>query len=310
MVNHLLINLVNSVLGAGKPTASNNYSYPCPFCKDPRRKFEINMTENDKGYNPWHCWVCDKRGKTVKSLFLGLKVNDKTKYLELGKLVKESINVKIEKEESIIELPKEFVSLNRDFPLHEIEARQAQNFLKKRGITKKDIIKYNIGFCKSGDYANRVIIPTYDEEGNLNYFVGRAFKKGPRKYKIPPASRDIIANSHLINWNLPLIICEGIFDAMAIKRNSIPLLGKNIQNNLMKKIIQSNVKKIYIALDNDAIKQALKFCEMLLNENKKVYLVKMENKDPSDMGFINFTKHIQNTLPLTYSDLLKYRLEL
>ena len=54
---------------------------------------------------------------------------------------------------------------------------------------------------------------------------------------------------------------KGPFDAIAIKRNAIPLLGKNIQTNLMKKIVTSLVDKIYIALDRDAIKQALRFCE-------------------------------------------------
>ena len=62
-----------------------------------------------------------------------------------------------------------------------------------------------------------------------------------------------------------LVLCEGPFDAIAIKRNAIPLLGKNIQSNLMKKIVTSLVDKIYIALDKDAIKQALHFCEKLMD---------------------------------------------
>ena len=65
----------------------------------------------------------------------------------------------------------------------------------------------------------------------------------------------------LLIGTIPIILCEGLFDAMAIKRNAIPLLGKNIQSNLMKKIVTSVVNKIYIALDRDAIKQALNFCE-------------------------------------------------
>jgi hypothetical protein len=73
----------------------------------------------------------------------------------------------------------------------------------------------------------------------------------------------------------------------------------------MKKIINSKVQKIYIALDKDAIKQALNFCETLMNEGKEVYLVDLEEKDPSEMGFEKFTNLIQNTYPLTFSDLLE-----
>ena len=109
---------------------------------------------------------------------------------------------------------------------------------------------------------------------------------------------------------MPIILCEGPFDMMAIKRNVIPLLGKNIQDKLKKKLVTSQVQKIYIALDKDAIKQALSFCEELLNEGKEVYLVELQDKDPSEMGFENFTKLIQTTQPLTFSNLFEKKLEL
>ena len=114
----------------------------------------------------------------------------------------------------------------------------------------------------------------------------------------------------LINWDLPIILCEGPFDAIAIKRNAIPLLGKNIQSNLMKKLVSSKVKKIYIALDTDAIKQALKFCEELLNEGKEVYLVELPGKDPSEMGFKEFTKLVQKATPLNQFSLMEKKIML
>ena len=77
-----------------------------------------------------------------------------------------------------------------------------------------------------------VIIPSYDENGELNYFISRSFEKDAFiKYRNPDCSRDIIAFELFINWSSPLILCEGAFDALAIKRNAIPLLGKNIQSN-------------------------------------------------------------------------------
>jgi hypothetical protein len=105
-------------------------------------------------------------------------------------------------------------------------------------------------------------------------------------------------------------LCEGPFDALAIKRNAIPLLGKHLQDNLMKKIVTSTVKQIYIALDKDAMKDALRFAELLLNEGKEVYLVDLDEKDPSEMGFDNFTNLIQNTYPLTTYDLMAKKIEL
>ena len=307
MVNQLLVTLVNSVLGSGKATARNNYAYHCPFCNHHKPKLEVNLTENKEGKNPWHCWACDVKGTSVYQLFKKIKAPS-DKISEVQSLVKSSKSFKINKSDSSITLPSEFIGLST-VNNSDITAKHALAYLKNRNISKYDIIKYNIGYCKNGLYANMIIIPTYNDEGQLNYFTARSFEKEPYvKYRNPSVSRNIIPNEHLINWNVPVVLCEGLFDAIAIKRNAIPLLGKNIQNNLMKKLVTSLVNKIYIALDRDAIKQALKFCEMLMAEGKEVYLVDLQDKDPSEMGFSNFTKLIQKTQPLTYSNLMEKKL--
>ena len=309
MVNQLLVTLVNSVLGSGKATARNNYAYHCPLCHHHKPKLEVNLTENREGKNPWHCWACDARGTTIYSLFKQLKTIPE-KFAELKSLVKSSKSIKETQVVSSVVLPTEYISLN-NVNTSDIISRHALAYLKNRHVSKYDILKYNIGYCKDGLYKNMIIIPTYDMDGRLNYFTARSFEKDPYiKYRNPSASRDIVPNEHLINWNVPVILCEGLFDAMAIKRNAIPLLGKNIQSSLMKKIVTSVVDKIYIALDRDAIKQALKFCERLMAEGKEVYLVDLQDKDPSEMGFENFTKLIQNTIPLTYYDLMEHKLSL
>jgi len=308
MVNELLVNLVNTVLGAGKRTARGNQAYHCPFCNHHKPKLEVNFTENKKGYNPFQCWVCGKKGKTIRSLFKALKVSP-DKFVELGKLVKTGSHVEDVIVENIVELPKEFIPLFPDDKT--IKWKQAYYYLKSRGITNDDIIKYNIGYCTFGRYQNMIIIPSYDKDGILNYFTGRSFEEDPFiKYRNPECSRDIIPFELFINWDSPLVLCEGPFDAMAIKRNAIPLLGKNIQSNLLKRIVQSTVKKIYIALDTDAIKQALKHCEYLLNQGKEVYLVELDGKDPSDLGFSYFTKLIQNTEPIDQYDLMEKKISL
>jgi hypothetical protein len=299
--------LTNSVLGSGKSTARGNYAYHCPLCHHTKPKLEVNLSENSKGENPWHCWVCDKKGKKLYQLFRAVSASSE-KMAELKAIVKyvgKETNIIVKE---IVQLPKEYQSFE-SIKQSNIEGRQALAYLKSRNISMDDILKYNIGYCASGRYSKMIIIPSYDANGTLNYFTGRSFEKEPYiKYKNPSVSRDIIPFELYINWNLPLILCEGPFDALSIKRNAIPLLGKNIQSNLMKKIVTSSVKKIYIALDKDAQKQALTFCERLMNEGKEVYLVDLQDKDPGEMGFKNFTKLIQETYPITFSGLLEKKL--
>jgi len=305
MVNELLVNLVNNALGQGKRTARGNQAYTCPFCNHHKPKLEVNFTENSEGKNPWACWTCGKKGQTIRSLFKQSQQSPEF-IAQLKPLVKTGGVYEKSHDINIVELPSEFKQFDDT-----LISRHALNYLRKRNITQNDIDKYGMGFCEYGQYAKMIIIPSYSDNGNLNYFTARSFEKEPYiKYRNPEASRDIIPFEMFVNWDLPIILCEGPFDAIAIKRNAIPLFGKNIQPALMKKIVTSKVQKIYIALDNDALKKALEFCELLLNEGKEVYLVKLEGKDPSDMGFEHFTKLIQKTTPLTNYKLMESKLQL
>lgn len=310
MENTALIYLLDSILGTGKSTSKGNRAYHCPECKHHKLKLEINLDETSSNFQSYQCWVCGFKGKKLTTLFKKIEVDfDKINQLKLlVKSVPKNFEGKIVATKKVT-LPKEFISLIN--PPNSLTAKHALHYLKTRNITKEDIIKYNIGYCEFGNYSNMIIIPSYNSEGNLNYFTSRNFNKNsPIKYKNPDVSRDIIGLELFINWNTPITLCEGMFDAITIKRNAIPLLGKTIQNSLMKKIINSSVQKIYIALDKDAIKQALNFCETLMNEGKEVYLVDIEDKDPSDMGFVKFTNLIQNTFPLTFSNLLEKKLQI
>jgi transcription elongation factor Elf1 len=307
MAKELLVNTVNSALGQGKPTSKGNYSYACPFCNSTKRKLEINLDKKSPYFQNWHCWVCDSKGKKLINLFKKINVSPNILHQ-----IKKYAGGNISKTDSdlppkIAELPKEFIPLSESNP-NNIEVKNVVNYLKKRGFTKYDILKYNIGYCDEGQFSKHIIIPSYDKDNKLNYFTAREYYG--KSYSNPPISRDTIIFESQINWNIPIILCEGVFDAITIKRNAIPLLGKSISKELLKKIVTSQVQKIYIALDKDAIKQSLKHCEYLINQGKQVYLVEMDQKDANEIGFRDITQIIQNTYQLTEYDLMDKKLNL
>ena len=307
MINQLLVTLINSVLGTGKKTARGNMAYHCPYCNHHKPKLEINFTENKEGVNPWHCWVCDKKGKSIIPLLYQFKASPE-KIAEAKSLVKDiSPGYIKEVKSNFLKLPKEYINLATNN--NSILRKHAINYLKQRNITLKDIIKYDIGYCEDGLYANMIIIPTYDNDGKLNYFVARTFKNDEYiKYKNPQASRDIIPNEHFINWDIPIILCEGIFDAIAIRRNAIPLFGKTIPKSLMKKIYEKQVKQIYILLDSDAIMDSIKMTDSLMKNGIDVYYVNLSEEDPSDMGFKKVINLIKETKQTSFSDLMRMKL--
>jgi len=310
MVNGILLGLVQSVLGKGNATSKGNYAFHCPLCNHRKPKLEINLVPTTKNENPWHCWACDAKGKTMASLFKTVKA-DKEKYSELNSILGTTTKIDHSEFNLSVELPKEYKPLY-NLSKTDIIAKHALSYVKKRGITSTDILKYQIGYCETGRYANKIIIPNYDANGKLNYFIARSFEKDPSK-KYDAVSTDknsIIGFENLINWDLPVILCEGAFDAIAIKRNAIPLYGKTMSKQLTKKLLSNNIKDIYLALDSDALKSTLKIAGDLLQSGKRLHVVQLEGKDPSDMGFEHFTHLVQQSQEFTFSDLFSLKLSL
>lgn len=308
----LLIGLLETVLGKGKKTSKDNYAYHCPFCNHRKPKLEVNVALTGKGENPWHCWVCDIKGKSLESLFKRLKAPSE-KLFELRTYTRGESGENQEKstDKRILALPREFIPLYKENEASHTY-RQAIHYITSRGITLEDICKYNIGYCEKGKYANKIIIPSYSKDGLINYFIARSFEKDPaRKYDAPVCNKnEIIGFENLINWNVPVILCEGAFDAIAAKRNAIPLFGKLIPTALKAKLNEIQVKTVYLALDNDVLKLTLKYAQELLDLGKEVYLIELEDKDPSELGFAKFTQQLHKATPLTFRTILSKKLQL
>jgi DNA primase len=313
MVNTKLTDLIDSVLGKGKDTNKGNKAYYCPFCQTGKKKLEVQLITNDKGENAWHCWVCNKAGKKLSTLFKALNVS-RDRLSELYKLVNGNTRYSdreiagIQASTTVIDLPKEYIPLYKHSD--SIEYKNAIFYLQnKRNLTLAEIVKYGIGYCESGEYAHKIIIPSYNEHGKLNYFVGRAYYDAESfKHKNPDVSKNCVGFELFINWSLPLVLVEGAFDAIAVRRNAIPLFGKTISEDLRKKIIENKVKQLYICLDKDAQKQALEHAEYFMNNGVEVYFVDLQEKDPAEIGFERMCSLIKETEPLTFSKFIEYKL--
>jgi DNA primase len=302
-----LLGSLENLLGKSHKRARDNHAFHCPFCNHRKPKLEINMATNEEGKNFWECWVCQTKGRTIRSLLKQLNTPKDTA-VDILKYVPRGSHIEY-KQLSIIELPKEYQPLY-SASTTSVVANLVRKYLYERGLTDNDFIKYSIGYCTTGDYGGRVIFPSYTESGTLNYFVARSYDGNFFKYKNPETSKDIIFYENLINWNAPIILCEGVFDAIAIKRNAIPILGKSLSLSLYKKILTSKLTDIYIALDTDAQTAALNIAEKLTSAGFKVYLVELPDKDPSEMGFKNFTKLVQNATELDFSKIMLQKLNL
>ena len=267
------LKILNETLGDHRQTSKNEHYFKCPACNHYKHKLAINLDKN-----AFHCWICDYRGRNIRRLvrrfgsYIQLQkwdgISDRTDLERFADLFMERSD---REDKTKMELPEEFVSLcANNIPATGVYALK---YLQKRGLTKDDIIRWKIGYCFSGEYRNRIIVPSFDDDGDCSYFIARSYAGDSYKYKNPRASKDVVFNELFVNWNEDLILTEGVFDAV-VAGNAVPILGSTLRSDaeLIRKIV-INDTPIYMALDPDARKKENRIIKMLLEYDIELYKI-------------------------------------
>lgn len=255
--NEALVELLEEVLGDHGLHYANRgqISFNCPVCDDDRNKHNLEVNYIN---NVYKCWSCGDSEGTHGPLGRIFDKYGNKKQKKLYQVFKPETVVKREKQKKALKLPDGFTLFKDSSKVYPVR-RQAINYLYNRGITDYMIEKYHIGFCDKGDHAGRIIIPSYDKSGELNYYIARSWDPMSRaKYKNPEAEKDkIIFWESLIDWTKDVYLVEGAFDGLFVE-NSIPMLGKHMSEILFDTIYLNAKGAITICLDADAWQNATK----------------------------------------------------
>ena len=285
-VSELIVEILEDFLGKPKKhySGKSQISFDCPVCSDikgcPDGDGKGNL-EINYHHHVYKCWACSETYGTHGTINKLIRKYGNKNHIKQYKLVIPEDKKVVPKDvEHIIEgLPKEFNSLT--VKRSTSDYHKAIEYLKKRNINEDKIKEYNIGYSYSGEYKGRVIVPSIDENGDINYYLGRSYDKYSKlKYKNPEVSKmDIIFNEGKINWDSNIYIVEGVFDHIPIP-NSIPMLGKVMNDLLFKRLVEEAECKVIIVLDNDAEKDAIKLYRKLNSTklNGRVRIVYMPEK--------------------------------
>lgn len=299
----VFVELLEEILGDhhSHNDVKSQISFDCPVCSheikgldhgDGKGNLEINYA-----MGVYKCWACSETHDTYGTLYKLIKTYGNKKQLKIYELLRPNTEFDRNTTYKKVVLPKEYVeftkvSLGLKLTHH---YKQAFNYIKKRNITLEMCERYKIGFAYQGDYAGRIILPSYDADDELNYFVARSYLGDTKfKYKNPESQKEIlIFNEHLINWDEEVFLVEGVFDSIFLP-NSIPMLGKVLSEHLYAKLYD-NAKKITIILDGDAWLDSVKIYHTI-NSGKlfnKISLIKLPiDKDLADLqgNISNFEK--------------------
>jgi DNA primase len=279
------LSILKKVLG-GYYHSGEEVLFHCPKCKHHKKKMSVNLE-----LNAFKCWICDYSSRGIHRLIRRYgdfkerreweKIDDK---IDLSSATALEDLFKTEEFEGetkdTISMPDSFKSLTGLYS--KPTAIYPKKYLKSRNVSNEDVLTWKIGYCDAGEYSGRVIIPSFDADGDLNYFIARAYDGSWMKYKNPPASKDVVFNELFVDWENDLVIVEGAFDAI-VAENSVPLLGSTLREDskLFKKLVQHDTP-IYMALDHDVQSKETRIIKKLLTYDFEVYRIDTSGYD--DVG--------------------------
>lgn len=253
----------------------------------------------------YHCWVCGLRGKGLARFFRIHKPSFSAQaFVLFEKRVVEAVEQKYE-----VSLPEDFTLLATLGKRPDPDMRTCRDYLFSRGLTRRDLWYFKIGAVSKGRYRRRVIIPSFDDEGILNYYTARSIDpEAGRKYLNPKVKRsEIIFNDLNIDWSQELTIVEGPFDLIKSNENATCLLGSSLSTNheLFKKIA-INSTPVILALDPDAIKKTHEIAALLSRFDISVRILRFNNfSDVGEMKKGHLTKLLPNATPWSEFDRLR-----
>lgn len=273
------IKLIESAFGHGcLESGEKNIHVSCPECKDSRKDKKKLYIELDTGW--YNCWVCNISGKKISYLFRKYA----SKYFTQCQTIFGS---------DMTHQPILDTEVSVDFPddsklvvnsLSDPDARDIYSYLRKRGLSKLDILRWRVCFSNEFLYRRKAIFPSFDSMGEVNYFVARSIDETKFKYnnaKIPKSS--IVFNELDMDWSQPVILVEGVFDAVKCPDNTVVALGSTLsKGSVLYQRLVKNQCSVIVCFDEDAEGKSHEVCKKLKKAGCQVYKVSPKGLDLGD----------------------------
>lgn len=304
------IKFISSVFGSYQLQRNEkNIAVRCPVCppttSSGKKKLVIRL-EDDL----CHCWVCGYKARSLVYLLKKYAKSDLGEYLEKFYTGKKTYLDDDPEEKTVHRLPADFrllaLTTSKD-----PDVRAAKIYCESRGLTKRDLWYYKLGVSFESRWSRRVLFPSFDADGQLNDFVGRAINKFTfPKYDSPGHDKiNNIFNELYVDWGRQLVLCEGPFDAIKCGENTVPLLGSelNEQSRLFEQIVIHGTP-IALALDADMKETKVPILVKKLQEYDVPVVVVNVPDDPGELTKEQFSKALANAKPYTWSSIIRDRL--
>lgn len=254
----------------------------CPSRSDPAKLKLVVRVDTEQ----YHCWVCGMKGKNVAPLFSKYAPSYLQDAKEIFRRLPHTLFDGTKNEpEPRVELPHGFSLLVNEMSSKDPDVRAVFHYLHGRGIEDCDLWKMRLGTCVDGKYRRRVIFPSLDAEGDVNYWVARSIDShvDMRYINAKADKKKIIFNECDIDFSKEVTLVEGPFDLIKCDENATCLLGSSLscEQPLYFELARHETP-VLLALDSDMKVKTQKIAKMLHSSGCNVKILPLESF--SDVG--------------------------
>lgn len=244
----------------------------------------------------FHCWHCGYGGKSLAPLM----VRGSPEHVEyLDERPGGPRRPAVEERPPCTSLPSGY----RPFTLGgSVDEAPYLTYLRGRGVSDRTVALYRMGYVDQGPLRGRVVVPSFDANGMVNFWSARSIYPGEfLRYRLPEASKDVVSNEHMIDWARPVYLVEGIFDEVAIGPQAISLYGKFMPPSLAMRLVERRPPLVNVCLDSDAEVEAGALVRRLVGYDVPCSMVRIASKDPADAGLASIELAAQASALVTGS---------
>lgn len=278
--------LLASAAHGKRPSSTGWLRLNCPLCElrigkgDKRQSMGLSVTTFR-----FECYRCGATGRLSKPLdeFSGFEVDGAATMPQ-----------------EVMEPPEGFYALGEEPGLSAVVLEEARGYLagepsplfgrpgRPKAMSPVLVRESGIGACASGYWGNRIIIPIFDLTGDWANFSTRIlpdYEDGAKKYLYPKGGRRNILYNHvalLEETDVPILVVEGCFDALAHWPHAVAVLGKPTHGHI--EALSNCPRPVVFALDGDAWEEAWGLTLQLRARGQKAGWVKLApGVDPDEI---------------------------
>lgn len=268
-----------------------NWAITCPNCEKQEKLYVLKQDKKDRNgelvpRGTYLCYRCsDEEGTMTGRGILSLieELEDVSFYEACKRLADGGTQADVNFSDAVGELLEKLDNVDDDaddakpLDIPEIELpvgfrpineRNAPAYLVERGISVERARRYRLGFCMTGYYRKRLIVPSY-LEGRLVSFQARYMRKVPpkgiKKTVFPKGAKQgqVLFNYDVARYCRRVVVCEDPFSAMRVGKTGTSTFGTHLSRGQFELLLNSAAREVVMLWDNDAIDKAIALAEQL-----------------------------------------------